>query len=132
MKKKPLDDKQLRSFGFIVGGGFALIGVGPMIFRHEGPRLWAFAITAPLVVLALVAPRLLRLPYKGWMAIGHVLGYVNTRIILSVMYFTIFMPAGLLMRLFGKDPMRRTIDKSAKTYREVREPRPREHMTRMF
>jgi hypothetical protein len=132
MRKKPLDDKQLRSFGLIVGVGFAVIGVGPMVFRHEGPRLWAFAIAAPLALLGLVAPSTLVYPYKVWMALGGALGYVNTRIILSVMYFTIFLPAGLLMRALGKDPMRRKLDPKGETYRVTREPRARTHMTRMF
>ena len=132
MRKKPLDDKQLRSFGLIVGVGFAVIGVGPMVFRHEGPRLWAFAIAAPLALLGLVAPSTLKYPYKAWMALGGALGYVNTRIILSVMYFTIFLPAGLVMRVLGKDPMRRKLDPKSETYRVSREARPREHMTRMF
>ena len=51
------------------------------------------------------------------MAIGNVLGWINTRIILGIMYYVLFLPFGLIMQLFAKDPMARKIDKSLKTYR---------------
>jgi len=37
--------------------------------------------------------------------------------LLSIVFYLIFLPIGLIMRLFGKDPMKRKFDKSTKTYR---------------
>lgn len=45
--------------------------------------------------------------YKAWMRFAHALGWVNTRIILSFVYFLIFTPLALIFRLMGKDPMDR-------------------------
>ena len=45
-----VDRKELRSFGLIVGGIFAVIGLWPVLFRAQGPRLWALAFAVALVV----------------------------------------------------------------------------------
>ena len=50
-------NKQLRSFGFTVGGIFALIGFWPLVFRGEDPRWWAVVVAACLLVPAVVFPR---------------------------------------------------------------------------
>jgi len=39
-------------------------------------------------------------------ALGHVLGWINARIILGIVFFVVVMPIGLVMRLFGKDFLR--------------------------
>ena len=46
------------------------------------------------------------------MKFGNVMNWINTRLILGVMFYGIFLPIGLCMRLFGKDPMQRTLDKT--------------------
>jgi len=124
--------KQLRSFGLLVGGIFALIGLWPLIWRGEGLRLWAMIATAVLVLPAVVYPMSLKLIYRGWMAVGEALGWINTRIILSIIFYGVFTPVALVMRMRGKDPMRRGWDPNLESYREVREPRPGTHMQRQF
>jgi hypothetical protein len=124
--------KQYRSFGLVVGGIFAVIGVWPLIVRGEGIRLWAAVLGSLLVVLGLLLPGRLGPIYKAWMAIGHVLGWINTRIILGVMYYALFTPLGLAMRVWRKDSMRRQYDETTNTYRVLRRPRPAVHMLRQF
>src|SRR6202008_4291250 len=97
--------KQLRSFGLTVGGIFALIGFWPLVFRNDDPRWWIIAVAGCLLVPAIVFPTSLFWPYKGWMAVGHVLGWINTRIILGVAFYFIVTPTGMLRRWLGKDPM---------------------------
>ena len=124
--------KQLRSFGFIVGGVFALIGVWPLIVRGEPVRTWAVAAATLLILPAAIYPEVLVPVHRIWMAIGHILGWINTRIILGVVFYGLFAPMGLIMRLFGKDPMRRRLQPAADTYRVVRGPRPGTHMKHQF
>lgn len=124
--------KQYRSFGFVVGGIFAVIGVLPLIVRGEGIRLWAVVLGSLLVVLGLLLPGRLGPIYKTWMAVGHVLGWINTRIILGVIYYGLLTPMGLVMRLAGRDTMRVHDDHTANTYRVVRPSRPGSHMLRQF
>jgi hypothetical protein len=126
------EKKELRNFGLIVGGLFALIGLWPLIRHGESLRLWALVPAFLLIPLGVLSPAVLRPVFKVWMKIGHVLGWVNTRIILGILYFGLITPMGLAMRLFGWDSMRRALLQDVETYRIVRPARPRTHMTRQF
>jgi len=124
--------KQLRSFGLLVGGIFAIIGLVPLLLHGEEHRLWALLLAAALMIPAIVLPRSLAPAYRVWMAIGHALGWINTRILLSVVFYGIFTPMGLSMRLLGKDAMRRKLEEDTDSYRVVRQPRPSSHMKHQF
>ena len=126
------ETKQLRSFGLMVGGIFALMGVWPALWRGQPLRLWGVIVGGALIALALVWPHSLAQVYRFWMAVGAVLGWINTRLILGVLFYGLFTPLGLIMRLRGKDPMRRTLHPEADTYRVVRQPRPASHMRHQF
>jgi Saxitoxin biosynthesis operon protein SxtJ len=126
------DTKQLWSFGLIVGGIFALIGLWPAVWRGQPLRLWSLILGGTFIVLALAWPRSLTHVYRLWMTVGEVLGWINTRIILGVLFYLLFTPIGLCMRLRGKDPMRRTLSAEAESYRVVRQPRPSSHMLHQF
>lgn len=67
--------------------------------------------------------------YKAWMKFAHALGWVNTRIILSIVYFLIFTPLALIFRLIGKDPMERRFDEAGSYWvkREAKEFRPEDY-----
>ena len=126
------DKTNLRNFGLIVGGMFCLIGVWPAVWHGETPRLWALMPGCLLIFLGLVMPPVLRPIFKVWMRAGHVMGWINTRILLGIIYFGLITPMGMVMRLFGWDSMRRTLNQNAESYRVVRLARPRSHMTRQF
>jgi hypothetical protein len=66
------------------------------------------------------------------MTVGEVLGWINTRIILGGIFYLLFTPLGLCMRLRGKDPMRRTFSPEAESYRVVRQSRPSSHLWHQF
>lgn len=125
-------NKELRQFGLLVGGVFAVIGLWPLVFRGESPRLWAMILGGLLIVLGGIVPQSLKQVHQGWMKIGHVLGSINTKIILGIVYFLLITPMGLVMRLMGKDSMHRAFAQNADTYRVVRVPRPRHHMRNQF
>ena len=81
---------------------------------------------------ALVYPGALKPVYKVWMKFGDTIGFINSRIILFIVFYLIFMPVGFLIRLFGYDPMRRKPDSSA-TYRvESKKPTSVHSMERPF
>lgn len=124
--------KDLRQFGLLVGGVFAVIGLWPVVFRSESPRLWAMILGSLLVVLGAIAPQSLKQVHKGWMKVGHILGSINTKIILGIIYYLLITPMGLAMRLMGKDPMHRVLSQGTDTYRIVRAPRSRYHMRNQF
>jgi Saxitoxin biosynthesis operon protein SxtJ len=127
-----ISNKQLRSFGVTVGGIFALIGFWPVAIHGLGPRWWAIIIAVLLMLPALVFPASLFWIHKGWMLLGHVLGWINTRIILGAIFYGVVTPIGLVRNLLGKDPMGRSLRPDLDSYRVIREPRPPNHLTRQY
>ena len=102
-----LSKKQLRDFGLLIGFGLPLI-IGwliPSITGH-GFRAWTLWISIPTLIVGIISPRILRKPYQAWMQLGHLLGYVNSRIILGLVFITVLQPIAFVMRAFGYDPLR--------------------------
>jgi hypothetical protein len=126
------DTKELRMFGLMVGGIFSIVGLWPVFMRGDSPRIWAISVGGSLVVLGLALPLSLKHIHRIWMKIGHVLGYVNTRILLGVIFYGLITPMGVIRRLSGKDSMNRVLIPEANTYRVIRPPRSRSHMKHQY
>jgi hypothetical protein len=131
---EPLDKKGLRKFGLTTGLIVILLFglLLPWLFDAQSMPRWPWIIAALLWVPALVWPPLLGPVYTTWMKIGHALGWVNSRIILGIVFYTVLLPMGLIMRLLGKDPMARKHDKSAPSYRIASHQEPPERMEKPF
>jgi len=96
-----------RAFGLTVGGVLAAIAA-LNVWRGHGLRAEALgAVAAALLVAAAVRPQALAAPARWWGAVGHVLGWFNSRVLLTIMYVAALCPAGVLTRLFGSDPLAR-------------------------
>lgn len=126
------DRKGLREFGIITGVILAvLFGVlFPWLLTGNYP-LWPWYIAGLLIVWALVLPESLKWVYHSWMLISMALGWVNSRLILTIMFYFIILPIGLLMRLFGKNPLQ-TQSPLANSYRKPSQSRSPKHMERPF
>lgn len=124
--------KTLRSFGLTVGAVFALIALWPVVIRGGDLRVWAAIPAALLIVPALVWPSSLLRVYKGWMAVGNVLGWINTRIILGAVFYFVVTPIGAVRRLLGKDPMGTKSRPGIESYRVLRKPRSASHLKRQY
>ena len=124
--------KQLRSFGFTVGGIFVLIGLWPMVVHSASARWWSILIGGVLVLPALVYPRSLFWIHKTWMMLGHILGWINTGIIMGVVFYVVVTPLGMFRRWLGKDPMGRELRPELDSYRIPRKPRPASHLTKQY
>ena len=127
------DKQELRKFGLVFAGMFILIFglLLPWIWDKSSP-MWPWIVAAVFVAAALLVPMALGPVYRLWMKIGHVLGWINTRIILGVMFFLMFAPVALLLRLLGKDMLKQRLDTSATTYRIASEQLPRDRMERPY
>ena len=133
------DKKTLREFGFVFAGGLVVFFglLIPWIFDkpwvwQEGGARWPWIGAAVFAGTGLILPQALRPIYLLWMKIGHALGWINTRIILGLVFFIVFAPVALLLRIFGKDPLHRKLDNEAGTYRVPSEKLPRERMEKPF
>ena len=118
--KKKISKKILREFGLLIGLlfpiliGWILPGLGGHPFR-----LWTLWIGIPSLIIAISRPEILFYPYKAWMKLGLILGWLNSRLILMLVFLIVLQPIALIMRIFGHDPLRtkKTVQKS---YREVK------------
>jgi len=126
-------DSELRKFGFVMAGFFAVVfGLFVPWWWSLKWAYWPWGVAAVFLVFSVLKPAALSLVYKGWMRLGRVLEWVNVRIILGVVFFLVFMPLGMIMRLLGKDTLQKNWDKQATTYRVKKIPRKENHMERQF
>ena len=127
------DKQELRKFGLIFAGMFMLFFalLLPWIWDKPSPR-WAWIVAAVFITAALLVPMALGPVYRLWMKIGHVLGWINTRIILGLVFFVMFTPVALLFKVLGKDALKQQLDASASSYRIVSEQLPRDRMEKPY
>ena len=85
-----------------------------------------------LLILGLVQPRLLKWPSAAWWKFSRVLGYINARILLTLMFSLLLVPVSLLWRLIGKDPLARRREKFEGWTPYPARYRDRTHFERMF
>lgn len=120
MERLNLDKKNLRKFGITMGVVFLVITL--LIFiKHRYIAVSVSIISFLFFALALFIPRSLKLLYSLWMKFAFVLAWINTRLILFILFYLIFTPLGLSMKIFGADLLDRKIDKSRNSYWKKKE-----------
>jgi predicted membrane protein len=128
-----LDKKGLREFG-LVGGLIVAVVFGFVlpILRHHSLSIVPWIIALVLWVWAIVAPTTLNFVYQIWMRIGLVLGWIQTRIILGVLFYAILTPMGLIGRLLNRDRLMQRFESNLPTYRQPSKLRTKESMEKTF
>ena len=100
---------------FALTGGAAFLVLGALLWWRE-VRTAATVVAATgatLGLAGLVIPGLLTPVFRAWMGLAHLISRVTTPIFLGIVYFGVLTPIGLLMRLFGRNPLvRRVADDS--------------------
>ena len=115
-----LDKKGLRQFGLMAGG--FVIGIFGLLFpwvKNSEIPLWPWILGAVFIAWALIAPSSIKHLYKVWMTIAMFIGSIINRIVLSIAFFGVLLPIGLIMRLTGKTPIQSDLDKDAESYRVI-------------
>jgi len=102
------------------------------MFRHARPGRGAITLSLFFAVTGLLIPNFLRPVHRVWMLLGNILGWINSKIILGLVYYVIVTPVRVFMRLCGHDPMNRKFDAKIETYRVMRKPRLASHMKHQF
>ncbi len=127
-----LDRAGLRSFGLTTGAIFAaLFGlILPFVFGFAFP-VWPWVLALVLAAWALAAPASLRPVYRAWMHLGLLLHRIVSPLVLGVVFFLVVTPFGIVMRLFGGDPMARKAE-SKGTCRKDSVARDPKHMERPY
>ncbi len=127
-----ISKKKLREFGFLIGFGFPII-IGwliPLINGHFF-RIWTLFIAIPFLILGILKPRMLYYPYKAWIVIGLSLGWINSRIILGLIFLLVLQPISLIMKIFRYDPLRKKKKGNEISFRESKK-NYKVNLTRIF
>jgi hypothetical protein len=106
---------QLRRFGLAFGGGLTLLST--LLWWRDKPLApWTFGAAAAIVLMALLAPRLLA-PLE-WLLerIFKAVTAVVTYLILTLVYFVVMTPVGLVLRAFGRDTFGKRFDRTRASY----------------
>ena len=124
IKQLKTSDRDLRKFGLMVGGVFAVLGL-LFLWRHKAHYPYFLWPGAVLVLFGAILPRALKWIYIAWMSVAFVLGFVMAHVILAVLFYLVITPIGLLAKLAGKDFRSLKLDRAAKSYWSPREKKPK-------
>ena len=111
---------ELKKFGLSVGTVLVIIGL-VLFYFEKSSHPYFLAVGGVLILLGIIVPKILFPIQKAWMVIAVILGFIMTRIILSILFYLIITPIGLLAKLFRKDFLDRKFDKNKSTYWNFRE-----------
>lgn len=106
---------ELRKFGVTVGIFLGLLG-GLFLWRGRNYFSYFFILSAAFLLLGLFMPIALKPIHKVWMGLVMRLGLLMTKVILSILFYLVVTPIGVLARLFGKDFLNSNFDKKADSY----------------
>jgi hypothetical protein len=113
--------KDLLVFGYGLGVIATIFAVAGSLRHGFGPAQ-AVLIVCAVVFISVTALRweALKPGYKGWMKVAHLIGGVVSAVVLSAVYFFIFTPVRIVLKLFGKDHLERKIDHRVPSYWHLR------------
>jgi len=107
LTKEIVTDAQARKTALIVAGVLLLLGA----WNYYRGRMTAVVVLASiggaLLIMGLLLPALARRFHILWMQLAGILGYINSRILITVMFYGMMTPVGLVQRLFGRDVLNR-------------------------
>ena len=109
--------RDLVSFGIALPVFFALVGflVAERTASELAPR--AIWVGGAIVTVVYAGVRAARRPiFVGWSYLAYPIGWVVTHALLMAVFLLLITPIGLLVRLFGQDPLPRKYDPSARSY----------------
>ncbi len=105
----------IRKFGIALTVFLAIIGL-IYFFKHNPIYLYFWIIGGTILIISIFIPILLKPIYRAALFIAHILGWINTRFFLVIIYYFILTPISLVFKLIGKDPLNRKFDRQGNTY----------------
>lgn len=104
-----------RSFGLTIAAFLFIVGFWP-ILGGGGPKFWALITGSIFLIAALLAPDVLELPNRLWFKFGLLLNKVMEPVIMTSIFAVIFVPFGVMIRVFKPNLLFNKPDKKSKTY----------------
>ena len=104
-----------RNFGLVFFFVFLIISLWPLL--NEGHvRIWSLIVSLPFLILGLMNSKVLTPLNKLWFKFGIILGAIVAPVIMSIIFFLVITPIGLIMKIMGKDLLNKKYDRIKKTY----------------
>ncbi len=120
---KQIKKKDLKTFALIWSFIFLIVGLWPLIAGNT-VRLWAIVVMLIFGIIAFLKPSLLSSFYKIWVKVGEFIGGIISKVIMIVLFYGMFTPIAFMLRLLGKDLLRKKLDKSSSSYWIERDTQP--------
>ena len=117
--------KDLKKFGITVGAVLIFIAV-ILFWQEKHGYIYFGALGTLLVLFGLIKPVILKPLNKAWMTLAILMGWVMTRVILTILFYIVLTPTAFFAKIFRKDFLDLEIDKSRSTYWQIRE---KKHLT---
>lgn len=123
MMSQPVTTAVLRQFGWQMAIAWPLLfcGLLPWLFSTAIPY-WPLGLGLVFLVFGLLLPAYLKPVYWLWMRLTGILGWINTRIILAILFYLVLTPVGLVARWWGRLDYKGQCKKDVTSYWRVSEP----------
>ncbi|MBP7710498.1 MAG: hypothetical protein KA100_05465 [Rickettsiales bacterium] len=111
--KKEITSRDLKIFGLIWAAIFAFVS-----FKSESLKVVAAVAATVFTCVSLIDPQIyLRTKiYQSWIKIGDFLGKVNGFLISAILFYVIFTPVAIVLRLLKKDLLNKKLNPSQSSY----------------
>ena len=123
MEKLNLSKDSLKKFGITMSAAFAIIAL-VINLKHRHDPLPVAAVSAAFLPLGLAIPASLKWAYILWMKFALVLGWINTRIILCILFYLFFTPISIGIKILRIDLLDRRMQKDKDSYWKPKEKTP--------
>jgi len=111
------EQKNLRVFGYGLAVIAAFFGIGGVLKHGLTPAPLILSVCSAIFLsVTALDYKALRPGYRGWMAAAHVIGSVVTALILAAVFFLVFTPVALFLKLAGRDHLDRKLNRACESY----------------
>jgi len=106
---------EFRKFGISLGGLGLVLGLY-LLWKNKTWVSPILIISAFLLIIGIMIPNILKPFYFAWMTFATIIGWIMTRVILTVLFYIVVTPLGLILRMFGHRFLDLKIDSTRKSY----------------
>ncbi len=123
-REEKLDTASDRGFGLVMAAVFLLLAAFASYHNHVTKALILLVVAVVFLFTAIIHPERLSMLNLLWTRFGLLLHKITNPILMLLIYLTAIVPMGLLLKLFGKDPLNRKFQPYAESYWITRQPGP--------
>lgn len=109
--------KSLRSFAYVMSAALGVLGVLIFFFGSVRERgYWLLGAALLFLIVQAALPTLLKPLYMVWMLLSLLLGWLMSRLLLTLVFFLVIFPISVIMRFLGKDLLNLKLDRQRESY----------------